>query len=348
MRNVLKLSGEKAIGSFRERVRLSRLTLTFFYVIILAFILILSSGITRALFSERIVERFHPISNHGRAVLEIEYFDFDDSDIREDLQHTLFIVNSILLIIAGVLSYFLAGITLKPIQAAYEKQQKFLSDASHELRTPLSILQADLENELLSNQNTPANTKIQSHLEEVQRMTHLVNDLLFFSPLYEKDHRELHTESVNITALVNQVVQRMKALAQKNKVQLFLNPQNNQPLIIQADAELLLHALSNLIKNAIVYNQENGSVTVSLAEEKNRAVIQILDTGIGMKKEHLEKVFERFYRVDKSRSRKTGGSGLGLAIVQSALEILNGTISIESEEGKGTTITVSLPIHKTS
>lgn len=348
MPNVFKPFGEKATDSFNQQFRRSRLILTLLYVAILAIILTISGGVTRQVFSQRLVARFHPytitIIERPERMPPIPAVD----DVRADLLQSLLLVNELLLVIAGLLSYWLAGITLRPIQTAYEKQRRFLSDASHELRTPLTILQTDLENEAHQAKTDEERHAIQSHLEEVQRMTRLVNDLLTLSRLADQPPQTEALEVVDLTSLLNACVTRLTPLAEKHHVHLLLTPTSSPIPVATPNEDLLVQAFTNVLHNAILYNKEEGDVEISIKEEANTAVITIHDTGIGMNPHDLQRVFDRFYRADKSRSRRLGGSGLGLSIVQSILHRIHGSITMESAPNQGTTITLALPIHRAS
>ncbi len=344
MLNESKPSGAKVTASFEERLGATRFWLTMLYVVILAAILIVSSAVTRGVFNEQLNNRFHGLR-----------FDLERSElvpvptaaeVRADLIQTLIVVNSILLIIAGIVSYLVAGATIKPIRAAYTAQKKFLSDASHELRTPLAILKTDFENELLVATDTDVKARLNSHLEEIERMRHLVADLLLLSKLDERGTAPRPVTTLNLADTVSSAVDRLKSLAANHHVTLHLTPTPNLIEVV-ANKDLLDVALSNIISNSIVYNQDHGSVDVTLGLENNQASITIIDTGIGIAAENLERIFDRFWRVEQSRSRATGGSGLGLAIVQSIMTDLGGSVTMNSTEGQGTTTMLKLPLKTT-
>jgi signal transduction histidine kinase len=270
-------------------------------------------------------------------------------DVQDDLINSLFVVNGGLVLLAVILSYFLARLTLEPIKEAYEKQRRFLSDASHELRTPLTILHAELENELDLSQSQEVREKIQSNLEEVERMSTMVNDLLTLSRMDESEHASMLTvHEVHLSEFLNKITHRMRDIADKHAVTLGVEIPHDITLTVNEN--LLQHTVINIVKNAILYNKKDGEVTITACEveakdssDKARVEIQIADTGVGIDNNDLEKIFDRFYRADTSRSRKTGGSGLGLAIVKSSMDKMGGTIRMESEPGKGTTVTLIFP-----
>ena len=348
MPNALKPFGEKDTELLSGRFHQARMRLTLIYVVILAVILFSSSGSIYSMFSNRLDHRFARLPRRLELILPPGFLAPSPAEVRTDLVNSLTIVNGFLLLLAGVLSYWLAGITLQPIQAAYNRQRRFLSDASHELRTPLAILHADLENDLVD----PAGTELsrqraKSHLEEVKRMSLLVGDLLTLSRLDEHGERGPLFIRLDLTDVLSDVVHRLQSVATHHRVALAFAVVEEHVFVV-ANKELLIQALGNVIKNAILYNKENGSVAVSLKTEDGRAVVRVADTGIGIAQDDLARIFERFYRTDESRSRRTGGSGLGLAIAQSVLKQFNGSIALESVLGVGTTVTISLPLVKAS
>jgi signal transduction histidine kinase len=349
MQNVLKPFGEKDTGSLSGSFHRARVRLTCVYVAILAIILCLSSSILYSAFSKQLERRFERFRPRPTFILPEGIIPPSSAEVRADLIDSLIMVNGFLLLLAGLLSYHLAGMTLEPIQIAYQRQRRFLSDASHELRTPLAILQTDLENEL---QDTSLSTTEQeqrkSNLEEVERMGRLVSDLLLLSRFDEEGStQQVSTTIVDLNDIVRTAVTRLEGVAKRHHVSLHYTVLS-ESLKIQTQSELLLHALTNILQNAIAYNVPDGTVAASLTVDENRARITITDTGIGIAKEDLAKIFERFYRTDKSRSRQTGGSGLGLSIVQSLLKRLGGSVDIQSTVHKGTVVTVYLPLSPAS
>lgn len=349
MRNVLKRSGAKDTDSFSHQFRRSRLILTVIYVAILAAILFSSATITRSIFSQRLNERFHSYQDVSGTRSEYMPAPPNAEDVRGDLLQVTVTVNGLLLLVAGGLSYLLAGITLRPIQSAYNRQRQFLSDASHELRTPLAILQTNLENERAASK-TPATQKaIESHLEEVARMGHLVGDLLTLSRLSDEKKSGQKMLPVDLASTVRTSVDRLQSTAKRHGVALALSEDGLRKILVLSPSEdVLMEAMTNVIHNAIVYNKEGGSVDVSVGIQGKSATVQVEDTGVGIDAGEIKKVFDRFYRSEKSRSRQTGGSGLGLSIVQSIMHAIGGSIVITSEAGSGTVALLTFPIHKAS
>ncbi|TSC84342.1 MAG: histidine kinase [Parcubacteria group bacterium Gr01-1014_13] len=344
MQNVFKQFGERAIGSFNSRFKFSLWELTALYAAILIVILFLSSSIIYGAFSNRLEYRFNQATSPSFS----NFLPFPPTvqDVQGDLVRSLVWVNIILLVAAGVASYWLARATFKPLQEMHEGQRKFFGDASHELRTPLSILRLDLENQLADKTlSAPIRERIVSNLEEVDRMGKLVNGLLAlarFDELYSAKQKNFIP--VSLIPLTQHAVERLQVLAKEQQVDLVFNLLTKEKLIILSNEEVLLQTITNIIKNGIMYNRPGGKVIVTIHNDKRHAFITIVDTGVGISKQDLDKIFDRFYRADKSRSSETGGSGLGLAIVRSSMNYLDGTVKIESEVEKGTSIVLEFSL----
>ena len=229
------------------------------------------------------------------------------------------------------------------------KQQKlensrkaFVANVSHELRTPLTNIKSYAET-MLDSDLDPETTEsfLQVINSEADRMTRLVRDLLVLSQL---DHANtgLKPEEIDISALVSDTVNTMRIEAKNRQLTLTYVPGSSTETIM-ADPDRIRQVIVNILSNAIKYTPAHGNVTVLCGQQKNNVYVQISDTGIGIPEKDLPMLFERFYRVDKARSREMGGTGLGLAIAKEMVEAHNGSIAIDSEYGKGTTVTIYLP-----
>lgn len=338
MANVFARSGAKAINLFRKYLFRTQLALAIFYFLVTAILLGISSEITRIVFIERISHRFEEHQNFAQ---ETEFRRTTPASVREELQSVMLAVNGMLLTLAGVMGYFLAGFTLEPLKKSYEKEQRFLSDASHELRTPLTILRTSLEN-LETKAEDHTKKDIKDAIEEVDHMHHLLQNLLVLS----RAQQNLPVATISLNTLVKRCIERMQIFAEKEKQILLLKEEGQ--CSIEGNERVLEQAITNVIENAITYNKPGGNVTIHLSKREKCARIAISDTGIGMTKEEIAHSTERFYRAEESRTRTRGGSGLGLAITQQIIELHGGKLEITSETGKGTVVTLNLPIHKAS
>jgi len=228
------------------------------------------------------------------------------------------------------------------IQDAVEQNRRFVADASHELRTPLAILRGELENVVTRNQlSKETRDTLGSNLEEVERLGKIVEGLFALSRL---DAGEAQAEAIefDLARLAVTTTEQMALLAEDKSISLIANP--GEAVFVRGDSSRLKQVIVNLVDNAIKYTLPGGQVKVSVRAEANSAVLEVKDNGIGIPKRDLPHIFERFYRVDKARSRELGGAGLGLSIVKSICTAHNAEIHVQSEEKQGTTFTVRLPL----
>lgn len=367
MRQESKQFGVKATNSFKKDFHQSLLKLSLLYGTILITILFISGLITFNEFSSKIGRRFRDVQptitiqlpNGDLLVNRPSLPDKSDrnkpalptaEEIREDLIASLIFVNGILLLLASIASYWLARRTLRPIQDSYERQRRFLGDASHELRTPLSILQIELENDL-HGANEKQRDQILSKLDEVKRMSKLVGDLLTISRLDEgkqmKNTQRQVLGKLEFLKTVEDIASRLSPLAKSRDISILFNNNTSEKsnFSVSIDEDLFSQALTNLIKNAIFYNKKDGTVTIGVSNNAKKISIEIKDNGIGISKQDLEQIFDRFFRADKSRTRKNipdEGSGLGLSIAKSALLYMGGNLEIQSELHIGTTVQIEL------
>jgi signal transduction histidine kinase len=252
------------------------------------------------------------------------------------------------MVVVSVASWWLAGLAMQPIYQSYRQIQQFTADVAHELRTPLAATQATVESALLM----PKLNEIEARdiLQTIQRQNHrlttLVVDLLLLTRL-DRQPLPLRHELCCLNDIVSDLIEEFAAIAFSAKVTLISAIRVEQPLNIVGDSDQLYRLVSNLIINAIQYTPQSGKVTVVLDRSENYAVIQVQDTGIGIPQQELTRIFDRFYRVNSDRSRKTGGSGLGLAIAQAIIQSHQGSLNVQSQLGKGSTFTIQLPFDVT-
>jgi heavy metal sensor kinase len=228
------------------------------------------------------------------------------------------------------------------LDESFQYIRRFTADASHELRTPLTVLRGELE-ALAQPARLDAETSatIGSLLEETERLTRIVESLLAISRL---DAGEAQMERVrfDLAELAATTTEQMRLLAEDK--QIALTCQTNGSVIVEGDRARLKQVVVNLLDNALKYTYVDGKVCVEVSTVDGRARLNVEDTGIGIPAEALPHVFERFYRVDKARSRQMGGAGLGLAIVKSIVTAHGGQITVESNEGRGSSFRVELPL----
>ncbi len=224
-------------------------------------------------------------------------------------------------------------------------RRDFVANVSHEFRTPLASIRS-LAETIHDDPEMPPETRLRFLnliIQEADRLTRIADDLL---TLTRAESMQPVKEPFELTPLLQQAMQEMEAEAQRHQVSLHVELQPDLQLL--ANRDQILQVVLNLLSNAIRYNKPQGSVTVRTYAENHQAVIEVADTGIGIPSEALPRIFERFYRVDKTRSREGGGTGLGLAIVKHIVESHGGSVEVESEYRVGSVFRVKLPMHKTA
>lgn len=221
-------------------------------------------------------------------------------------------------------------------------RSEFVANVSHELRTPIFSVQGYLETLLDGAMDDPAVSKQFLHkaYSNALRLNTLLSDLIDISRI-ESGELRLSFRYFNVADLIKEVIHTLEIRAEQRNVTVYATG-NGTEVLVYGDKERLTQVFTNLIDNAIKYNVHNGTVTVSATNQGTNVMVEVRDTGIGIPLEHQSRIFERFYRVDKDRSRAVGGTGLGLAIVKHILEAHHTTISVQSEVGVGTVISFAL------
>lgn len=266
------------------------------------------------------------------------------------LERLLFILIglfAIFLIIATFIGYYMAKQAIIPIVEAYEKQQVFVADASHELRTPLSVIQSSIEVIEMEEKNKISEFSYNILLDmkdEVHSMKKLTTDLLSLSR-YDSQKYSINYEMFDFNTIANQILRTTKTMGESRDIKIIL--ETTDPLIVRGDKDKLKQLLYILIDNAIKYSPSGGEIIISLSyrviNNTRQLCIKVKDSGIGISLEQYDRIFDRFYRGDKNRTRETGGTGLGLAIAKSIVEAHNGSIEVQSTPGKGTEFTIYIP-----
>jgi signal transduction histidine kinase len=263
--------------------------------------------------------------------------------ILNNLVYTFLIVASIMLIFIFIISRFFANKAIQPVQEAFEKQKQFIADASHELKTPLTVINTNVD-VLLSNDEGAVNehTKWLYYIKsEVERMTKLTNDLLYLTQLDYSDMKMIFT-NFDLSKAVESVVLTMEAVIFEN--QITFKDDIEPGLKIYGNNEQIKQVVMILLDNALKYTDRNGTVSLELKKSYNNLLLSVTNTGEGISEEHLDRVFDRFYRMDKSRERKSGGYGLGLSIAKTIIEQHRGKISVRSVANEYTAFHVELPL----
>jgi signal transduction histidine kinase len=229
------------------------------------------------------------------------------------------------------------------MRALDDSRQDFVSNVSHELKTPMTSMKV-LADSLLSDPNTPPEmyreflTDIDSELDRENKM---IAELLNLAKM-DRKQVTMNISTVDIGSLLEIVMKRVRPLAQKRDIELTLVQERD--VSAEVDEVKMTMVFTNLIENAVKYNKDHGKVTVALNADHKNFTVTVEDTGVGIPEDSVARVFERFYRVDKSRSREVGGTGLGLSIVKSAVLLHKGSITVDSVYGEGTRFTVVIPL----
>lgn len=271
------------------------------------------------------------------------FFVEDLQAAKKRLGLNLLMVNGVILGISALAGYFLAGKTLRLIEVAMEEQRRFVADASHELRTPLTALKTSMEVALRDKKMSLQEAKrvIKSNLEDINGLQSLSNNLLSLAKL-QSNSQSVVFENVNIAGVIKKAYQKIMPLAKKKEIEIKLETKSQA---IQANEESLEEMMLIFLDNGVKFTPKGGKVIVTTKIDKKYAIFKIKDTGVGIAKKDIPHLFDRFYRVDQSRSKnKVAGFGLGLSLAKKIIEIHQGSVNVASTLGKGTTFTVRLPL----
>lgn len=229
------------------------------------------------------------------------------------------------------------------IKKSDESRQEFVSNVSHELKTPITSIKV-LADSLVMQEDVPVELYrefMTDIVQEIDRENDIINDLLTMVKL-ERKTEELNISQVNINELLELILKRLRPIAAKQNIELVY--ESFRPVLAEIDEAKMTNAISNLVENAIKYNVMDGWVRVSLNSDLKYFYVKVADSGIGIPEESQDKIFDRFYRVDKTRSRETGGTGLGLAITKNIVVMHQGAIRVYSKENEGTTFSIRIPL----
>lgn len=266
-----------------------------------------------------------------------------EQEARERILMTLIGVNLVILGLAGIGGYFLAGRSLKPIKEMIDEQHRFVADASHELRTPLTALKSEIEVTLRDQKLSVAESRkvFESNLEEVNNLQILTDNLLELASYQRKIERSQFS-SVNIRDVVDEAVKRVQMAAKQKQIIL-----QNRVTDVHFDGEAnsLIQLFVILLENAIKYSPSESTVEVAYTKTDSHLKVIVKDQGIGIDDKDISHVFKRFYRSNTARSKtEASGYGLGLSIAKKIVENHNGTIKVETEKNAGSTFIITLPV----
>ncbi|MDT0126098.1 HAMP domain-containing sensor histidine kinase [Paenibacillus sp. RRE4] len=261
--------------------------------------------------------------------------------ILTNLIYTFTVVGLIMLIVIYFLSRYFANRSIAPLREAFEKQKQFIADASHELKTPLAIINTNTDVLLANQEETIGSQAKWLHYikSETERMSGLTNDLLYLTQMEDSRSTLIHTR-FNMSEAVESIVLPMEAVIFEKNITLDYSIAPD--LMVHGNPEQIKQVVLILLDNAVKYSGPTGAVNITLQKQNHDVMLTISNTGEGIAPEHLDRIFDRFYRTDASRARKHGGHGLGLAIAKSIVEQHKGEIFAKSVVGEGATFYVRL------
>ena len=264
--------------------------------------------------------------------------------LRRLVRSYLLIALGAMLVLLGIAAAASRWVT-RPVEKAWKQQRQFLSDASHELKTPITSIRV-LADSLMGMEDVPVELYrefMTDISDEIDRENQIIEDLLMLVKMDKTAEDQMNIEQVNINGELELILKRLRPIAKRGNVELIL--ESIREVTADVDKVKISLAITNLVENAIKYNRDSGVVRVTLDADHKYFYIKVADTGIGIPEDALEHIFERFFRVDKARSREVGGTGLGLAIAKNVIQMHHGIIDVESTVGEGTTFSVRIPLN---
>jgi two-component system, OmpR family, sensor histidine kinase CiaH len=250
-------------------------------------------------------------------------------------------VNGVILLLSSVSGYFLAGKTLKPIKDMVDEQNRFISDSSHELKTPLTSLKLAFEIYLRGKKHTQkeATKIIEESLQEVNRLQKLTESLLTIASL-KKSSSQATRQNVDISLLAANVISRFSPQIKDKKINI---KTNFKDVIVRVNLEEFEQLISIILDNAIKYSPPKKTISITTKADQKYVYLLVKDKGEGIKKDDLQHIFERFYRADESRGKRTNGYGLGLSIAKEIIQNHGGAIVVTSSVGAGSEFKIKIP-----
>lgn len=342
----------------------ARLKLTLWYFLTISFVLLLFSALIYQAGSMLLFENLSRLHFRFKAQesnvqppprlprnpkdLNLQILSADEQALLEDFNQAkyhlllaLLFTDAGILLISTFLAYLLAGKTLAPIEKSLIAQKRFTADAAHELRTPLTSIKTALEVNLKDHKITKAGalTILKDNLKDIESLEKLSNELLILAKV-EDGRKSSIKENIALDEISNELLHKFSVLAKNKKIKIITQAKHE---LIKTDHDKLMQLLSILLDNAIKYTKQNGKINLNFSVERNRAILQIKDNGIGISRENLPLIFNRFYQAESARTKNNSNSfGLGLAIAKEISKQLNAQLTVSSKVAKGTTFTVSL------
>ncbi len=287
---------------------------------------------------------FVPVSFQNKVVgyLQIQVSTRVQDDAVRQFAMAVLVIAPLLVLGVGVAAYFFSGTAVSPIEKSNQLLRRFVADAGHELNTPVATIEGCLQTLGEPSKIGDMSEELFEMLERASdRLRHLAKDLVVLARVEDLES-ELSRTEINLRDMTEYVIAELSSAAARRSIEIHLGDFPDVSLV--AHEESIHEILNNLIDNAIKYSENGGIIDISAQQGEQYISISISDAGEGIDEDEIEHIFDRFYRVDKSRSRNIGGSGLGLSIVKAAVARHKGYIGVESEAGKGSTFTVTLPI----
>jgi signal transduction histidine kinase len=286
---------------------------------------------------------FSKIENDGKryGYIQLQVSTKPQDDAIEQFFLVVMVVAPFIAAGVGICAYLFSGQAVKPIERTLLMLRRFVADAGHELNTPVATIEACLETLRDPHKLGEMSEDVLKIMERAsERLRHLSKDLIVLARI-EDPEAEMMRSNISLQQLTDAVVSELMPIAKERNIEIVF--EKKAEANIYGHHESLLEIVNNLVDNAIKYCDTNGKVTVTVDQKDANIIITVADNGVGIPPESIGNIFDRFYRVDKSRSRDVGGSGLGLSIVKAAVERHSGTVGVESEPGNGTTFRVTLP-----
>lgn len=328
----------------------ARLRMTAWYVIIVAIVSASFSAIIYQSITGEIKRSFQMAEIRLRTQndtllpkqLALQLLDRDLERAERAVVIRLTIIDGIVILASGIAAYILAGKTLAPIEESLEEQKRFTSDAGHELKTPLTSLRTELEVAIRDKRLTLKDTRklLASNLEDVISLQNLSENLMKLNRYSQSQNGQVF-EKLNTKEIVGDALKKVLPMAKKRKIKVLKHVTD---LDVLGERQSLIELFTILLDNAIKYSPENSSVTISSSKSRRKLIFEVRDRGVGIAKEDIPHLFDRFFRSDSSRNKTNAeGYGLGLAIAREIVERHKGEIFVKSKLAKGSTFTVTLP-----